>query len=99
VPFRRWATSWLAEQKTATEPSVLFDELGSWDLDTARRTIAEWAGSPPPTEVVGEGLLLGTLTRAEIEDTNTIGSAARLLAAAYLAVEGQFRVPYFELQG
>ena len=97
LPFRRWTTSWLAEQKTAAEPSVLFDELGAWDLDTARSTIANWAGSPPRTEVVGDGLLLGTLARADVDDSDAIGSAARLLAATYLAIDEQFRVPYFAI--
>ncbi len=32
LPFRRWTTSWLAEQKTAAEQSVLFDDLEAWDL-------------------------------------------------------------------
>ena len=99
LPFRRWTASWLAEQKTAAEPSVLFDELGAWDLNIARNTIAKWAGSPPRTEVVGDGLLLGTLTKAEVDETAAIGSVARLLAATYLAIHEQFRVPYFELHG
>lgn len=99
LPFRRWTTSWLAEQKTAVEPSGLFDELAAWDLDTARSTIAEWTGRPPRMEVVGDGLLLGTLTRPEVDDSEAIGSAVRLLGATYLVIEQPFRVPYFELQG
>jgi len=99
LPFRRWSASWLAEQKTALEPSGLFDQLASWDLETARETIADWAGSPPRAEVVGEGLLLGALTPAETEATDALAATARLLAAAYPAMDDQFRVPYFELRG
>jgi hypothetical protein len=99
LPFRRWALSWLAEQKTASTPSPLFDELAGWDLDRARATIADWAGTPPPSEIVGDGLLLGTLTTAEIEDAEAVIPTAALLTASYLSIEDAFRVPYFDLQG
>lgn len=99
LPFRRWATSWLAEQKTTSETSALFDELASWDLCAARAAIVDWSGNPPRAEVVGEGLLLGTLTRAETEEADALASAARLLAATYLVIDEPFRVPYFDLQG
>jgi hypothetical protein len=99
LPFRRWATSWLAEQKTAPDVSGLFDELAGWDLGTARATITAWAGRPPQHEVVAGGLRLGVMTRAGIEDPETVVAAASLLAASYVSVEGSFRVPYFDLQG
>jgi hypothetical protein len=98
LPFRRWTTSWLAEQKTAAEPSQLFDELAAWDPAIARERIADWAGSPPRGEVVGDGLLLGALTPRETRDPDALYATARLLTSAYLAVEDQFRVPYLELQ-
>lgn len=99
LPFRRWAASWLAEQKTASQTSSLFDDLASWDLDVARASIADWSGSPPSVEAIGEGLRLGTLKRAEIEDIDALVRVARLLAAAYGAIDHSFRVPYFDLQG
>jgi hypothetical protein len=99
LPFRRWAMSWLAEQKTAPDVSSLFDELAGWDLGTARATITDWAGCPPTHEVVGEGLRLGTLTRAETEDLDTVLHVAGLLAASYVSSDGPFRVPYFDLHG
>lgn len=99
LPFRRWATAWLAEQKTASELSPLFDELALWDLRTARTSIEQWAGQAPSPEVVGEGLRVGALGRSELDDPSVLISAARLLAGAYLAIDGPFRVPYFDLQG
>jgi hypothetical protein len=98
LPFRRWATSWLAEQKTASETSFLFDDLESWDLDVARASIAAWSGSPPSAEVIGEGLRLGSLRKAEIEEVDALVRVARLLAASYGAIDQVFRVPYFDLQ-
>lgn len=35
LPFRRWASAWLAEQKTAADVDDLFEELASWDDDAA----------------------------------------------------------------
>lgn len=98
-PFRRWATAWLAEQKTATEPSGLFDELAAWDLVVGRAAIESWSGPPPKAELVGDGLRLGGLTRAEADEPDSLGPVARLLAASYLSIEGPFRVPYFDLAG
>ena len=98
LPFRRWATSWLAEQKTASETSSLFGELASWDLDAARASLADWSGSQPSTEVIGEGLRLGTLRRGDLEEVEALLRVARQLAAAYGAIDHVFRVPYFDLQ-
>ena len=99
LPFRRWSTSWLAEQKTAPEVSGLFDELAGWDLASARTAIGEWAGDSPPHEAVGEGLRLGVLTSAGFDDLEVVLPAAKLLAATYVGIDGTFRVPYFDLQG
>jgi hypothetical protein len=99
LPFRRWATSWLAEQKTAPDVDGLFDELAGWDLQTARAMITDWAGEPPPHELVGEGMRLGTVTKAELIDVEALLPVAALLAASYVSVDGTFRAPYFDLQG
>lgn len=99
LPFRRWAEAWLAEQKTATEPSPIFDELAAWDLGTARATIARWAGSVVDAEVVGDALRVGDFASADATDPVALAAAARKLAGAYLMIDGPFRVPYFDLAG
>jgi len=99
LPLRRWATSWLAEQKTAEVISPLFDELASWDTDSARAAIRDWTGSSPRGEAVGEGLRLGALTKSETEDVDGLLGAARMLAGAYAHLDDSFRAPYFDLQG
>jgi hypothetical protein len=99
LPFRRWATSWLAEQKSVTDINPMFEELGEWDLGTARAAIIGWTGGAPRAETVGEGLRLGELTRAEMDEADAFMPAARLLAATYATIEGPFRAPYFDLQG
>jgi hypothetical protein len=96
-PFRRWAEAWLAEQKTLT-PDGLFDELATWNLETARASLRDWAGDPPVGESIGEGLLLGQLTSGEIENVESSLIYARMLAAAYLHQDSNLRPPYFDLK-
>lgn len=96
LPFRRWTSAWLAEQKTATEVDHLLTELEGWDEGTARRRLREWAGEPEPGEVLGDGLLLGRAARPDSGDEEASTTLARRLAAAYLSLNGEFRAPYFD---
>jgi hypothetical protein len=96
-PFRRWAEAWLSEQKTLA-PDPLFDELAGWDLDHALETLRSWAGDSARGEQVGEGLLLGQVTQAELDDHDQLLPYARLLAGAYLDQDASLRPPYFDLR-
>jgi hypothetical protein len=98
LPFRRWATAWLAEQKTSEDRDEIFGELESWTLDRAQVTIADWAGEMPASEELGDGLLLGELSVEEMVDEASLLSTARLLAASYVRVGSMFRAPYFDLR-
>jgi hypothetical protein len=98
LPFRRLASSWLADQKVHGERSSVFAELESWTLGEARASLLRWAGCEPAPEVVGHGLLLGELSPAELRDEEVLLSSARLLAACYPLVGSPFRVPYFNLR-
>ncbi len=97
LPFRRWAMSSLAEEKTAEQPREFFDELAGWTLDDARRSVTAWAGEPPRGEAIGSGYRLGELSGAELDDSDVLLSTARLLAASYVGLDG-FRAPYFDLR-
>lgn len=98
LPFRRWATAWLADQKVHGERNSIFGELESWDLADAHASLKRWAGREPSPEVVGSGLLLGELNPSELQDEGVLLSSARLLAACYPQVDSPFRVPYFNLR-
>lgn len=98
LPFRRWATSWLADQKVHGERSGIFSELESWDLADARASLTRWAAREPSPEVVGSGLLLGEFNLGELQDEEVLLSSARLLAACYPRIDSPFRVPYFNLR-
>ncbi len=99
LPFRRWATGWLAEQKTASELDPLLGILEGWSTEDSTGTLRTWCGAAQQDrgEPLGDGLLLGRLTSSEIVDPATLQHTARLLAAAYLDQTGPLRPPYFDL--
>jgi hypothetical protein len=98
LPFRRWASSWLAEQKTATELDPLVRTLEGWTAETAAECLRAWSGSEVPRgESLGEGLLLGRMSAEELADPATVLRAARALAAAYIDQTETLRPPYFDL--
>lgn len=99
LPFRRWARGWLAEQKAASEPDSLLDSLQSWTVDNFTETLWSWCGAiePPPAESLGDGLLLGRLATAEVDDPALLHQTARLLAIAYLDQTGPLQPSYFDL--
>ncbi|MCY3861727.1 MAG: BrxE family protein [bacterium] len=97
LPFNRWAAAWLAEQKTAPEVDPLFGELASWDLAVAGTRLSEWAGVDVVGEPIGDGLLLGRLSRPDLEDEFARTSVAARLSAAYAGMEDPFKAPYFDV--
>ena len=98
-PFRRWSVGWLAEQKTASETDPLLDTLQSWTAGESIDTMRAWCGSADQTrgEHLGDGLLLGRLSAAEIADPATLDQTVRLLAATYLGQTEVLRPPYFDI--
>ncbi len=99
LPFNRWASAWLAEQKTASEVDPLFRELASWNIAVAGTRLSEWSGVDVVGEAIGDGLFLGRLSRSDLDDESTLMHAATRLSAAYVGLEGSFRAPYFDLAG
>ncbi len=99
LPFRRWATGWLAEQKTAREPDSILDTLQHWTRDDSTEILRSWCGAvdPPPAEPLGEGLLLGRLAATEVDDPAMLYQTARLLTVTYLDQNNSLRPPYFDL--
>jgi hypothetical protein len=97
-PFLRWASSWLAEQKTATDPDPLVQTLEGWTTETAVDCLRAWSGSNVALgESLGEGLLLGRMSAVELTDPATVLRAARVLAAGYIDQTRRLRPPYFDL--
>lgn len=99
LPFRRWATGWLAERKTTDTASNLLANLEALTADQAVSTLQEFSGGiePPAGEALGNGLLLGRLSSADLDDPAMLLQTARLLGASYRDQTGALRPPYFDL--
>lgn len=99
LPFRRWAMGWLAEQKTTEVASDLLVNLEALTADQAIKTLHDFCGGiePPGGETLGNGLLLGRLSSADLDDPAMLLRTARLLGASYLDQPGALRPPYFDL--
>jgi hypothetical protein len=99
VPFRRWTTGWLAEQKTAPDVPDLLEILEKWTADEAIDALRRWCGGlePPEGRALGNGLLLGRLSSADLDDPAPLLETARVLAASYLNQTDPMRPPYFDL--
>lgn len=97
LPFHRVALAWLAERKTS-ESSPLIGRLQELDEAGVRAMVAsETSGAAHGGESVGSGLLLGSLTTPELQDSEAMGAAAKALAAAYVDQGPELRPPYFDL--
>lgn len=99
LPFRRWATGWLAEQKTTDVAHDLLANLEALTPDQALKTLQGFCGGieAPGGERLGNGLLLGRLSSAELDDPAMLLQTARLLGVSYLDQTGALRPPYFDL--
>lgn len=99
LPFRRWAASWLAEQKTSKDVHPLLSTLETWSAEMATESVRAWSGQcqAPGGEPLGAGLLLGRVTAIELADPPMLQRVAQALAAAYLGQAGQLCPPYFDL--
>lgn len=99
LPFRRQASAWLSEQKTAPVPDPLFDELAGWDIASAEASLCPGGVDIGPTQALADGLRLGQLGRSDLDDEAELASVARRLAAAYAELGDAFKAPYFDLAG
>jgi hypothetical protein len=99
LPFRRWATGWLAEQKTSDSGHDLLATFETWDIVQAVAALRDWCApvAAATGESIGNGLLLGRLVGNELEDPPLLLEIARRLSASYLDETGGVRPAYFDL--
>lgn len=99
LPFRRWTTGWLAEQKTSDRGLDLLTSIETWSDDEAVATLRDWGGpiDPPAGEPLGNGILLGRLETGELDDPALLLQTACALCMSYLNQAGPIRPPYFDL--
>ena len=99
LPFRRWASAWLSEQKAASAADPIFDELARWEVSSGEASLREQAGEPEEGQVLADGLRLGQLHDSDLDDDTALAAVARQLTAAYADLGDVFRAPYFDLAG
>jgi hypothetical protein len=92
-PVRRWACSWVAEQKTADPPADLFEELESISNDALASALS---GSGPDTAGSGTAVRVGEVRVADLESAASLAPLVAQLASAYASAD-RFVVPYLEV--
>ncbi len=93
-PVRRWATAWVAAQKTEDEPSEIFEFLESATLGAIEADLR--AEKKPKVESLGDALRVGTIERPLLGDHAAVADAVRTLVAAYIGLE-TFAAPFLEV--
>ncbi len=98
LPIKRLALEWLAEQKLEPQQHDLIGQLASWNSDTARAALVEWAGEPDSGERLADGLRLGAVTRGDLADPTRYREIACSLAATYATLDaGSPAFAYYDL--
>lgn len=92
-PVRRWATSWVAEQKTADPPADLFEELEAIPYDVLA---AELGGSPSVGGGDSAAVRVGEVHETDLESPECLTPLVAQLASVYAAAS-RFVVPYLEV--
>ena len=92
-PVRRWASAWVAEQKTADPVDGIFEETRE-HLRRRHRRLAP--GSETRSMVTGTAVRLGSVNAADFRSPQALASSVATLAGAYAEMDG-FTVPYLEV--
>lgn len=96
LPFRRIAAAWLADQKTRS-PDPLFDILAAENRESAIEDLIEQVGPALAGEALSDGLRVGEVTAADLNESKSVLRIGQTLAASYATIESRFRAPYFDL--
>ncbi len=91
---RRWASAWVAEQKTAAAPDVLFEELEMMDVEQ----LVVGLGQPPEgLDMTGRAVRVGSIGRRDFDSLAMVHAAVVELASVYVGLNSEFLVPYLEI--
>ncbi len=96
---RRWATAWVAEQKTTTPAHPIFKNLESISFEG----LASWlTGGDPgvhPTRpsFIGQAVRVGIVSKSDFDSPQHLAEPVKRLAATYAGMSADFAVPYLEV--
>lgn len=93
-PIRRWASAWVAEQKTAEPVSEFFDYLAS-------ATTSELVGQLPserPVDVSASVVRIGEVPATAFDDAAGVLPYVQALAGSFGSMTSGFAVPYLEVR-
>lgn len=96
-PVRRWTAAWVAEQKTSSEPDIMFEQLEIATLDQIEEQL-RLLHPKAEVEPAQGAICVGGIEKAALGNPATIAAAARELGNAYVGRD-KFVVPYLEVTG
>lgn len=98
-PVRRWATAWVAEQKTTTPADWIFEMLERCSPDETFSLLTNHNSAQP--KPIGNAVRVGSVSVADLISSDRLQLAAPVaeLAAAYAGLGTTFAVPYLEVKG
>ncbi len=94
-PVRRWASAWVAEQKTERPPDSL---IGFVESATTEELLARLGAGEVLDAPSGSAVRVGSISSVEIENAEAITRSVSALSGAYRALGPQFVVPYLEVE-
>ncbi len=94
-PVRRWASAWLAEQKTADPPDEFLAKL-EVITDEEITDLLRAPGSTPA--ISSNAVRVGAVHRDALGSVAELAASVRTLASVYADMDA-FAVPYLELAG
>jgi hypothetical protein len=94
-PVRRWASAWLAEQKTADPPDEFLAKI-EVITDEQIADLLRVPGAKPA--ISSNAVRVGSVHRDALGSLEELAASVRTLATTY-ADMGAFAVPYLELAG
>jgi len=92
-PVRRWASSWVAEQKTADPAADVFEELETVSQDAL---LSELGASGWEANGEAAAVRVGDVREADLESPDSLGPLVARLGAVYAGAD-RFVVPYLEV--
>jgi hypothetical protein len=92
LPFHHLLTSWLIERKLERDVAPL-----EWLPAASVEDLRNLLGPSTESERRGDGLWLGDVTQAELDEGEQIADVFSRLARAYVSIGSDFAAPYLDL--